>query len=65
MVKLLIIAYPDALHLQNNNGITLLNLALANESASEAVVALLEPPQIEQATEDQKLHTIVERCTGA
>jgi len=29
--------YPDALHLQNDDGMTPLDLALADESVSEAV----------------------------
>ena len=45
--RLLIDAYPDALHLQNDDGMTPLDLALADESVSETVVAMLEgrPPR--------------------
>ena len=41
VVKLLIKAYPDALHLQNDDDITPLDLALANKSVSKMIVAML------------------------
>ena len=62
-VKLLIEAYPDSLHLQNDDGMTPLDLALADESASETVVAMLEdrppPPELSQR---QKAEKFVERA---
>ena len=42
VVHLLINAYPGALHLQNDDVMIPLNLALADELAIEAVVAMLE-----------------------
>ncbi len=62
-VKLLIDAYPDALHLQNDDGMTPLDLSLADESASETVVALLEgrppPPELSRR---QKADKFLERA---
>ncbi len=62
-VKLLIDAYPDSLHLQNDDGMTPLDLALADESASETLVALLEgrppPPEL---TRRQKADKFLERA---
>lgn len=62
-VKLLIDAYPDSLHLQNDDGMTPLDLALADESASESVVALLEgrpaPPELSRR---QKAEKFLERA---
>ena len=62
-VKLLTDAYPDALHLQNDDGMTPLDLALADESASETVVAMLEgrPPPPEQSRR-QKAEKFLERA---
>lgn len=62
-VKLLIDAYPDSLHLQNDDGMTPLDLALADESASETVVALLEgrPPPPEMSRR-QKADKFLERA---
>ena len=63
VVKLLIEAYPDALHLQNDDGMTPLDLALGDESSSEAVIALLEgrpaPPELSQR---QKAEKFMERA---
>lgn len=63
VVKLLIEAYPDALHLQNDDGMTPLDLALGDESASEAIIALLEgrpaPPELSQR---QKAEKFMERA---
>ena len=42
VVKLFIKAYPDALHFENNDGMTPLDLALTDKSASETIVAMLE-----------------------
>ena len=42
VVKLLIKAYPDALHLQHDDDITPLDLALANKSVSKMIVPILE-----------------------
>lgn len=59
VVRLLIDSYPDALHLQNDDGMTPLDLALADESASETVVAMLEgrppPPEMSQRQKAEKL----------
>ena len=51
VVKLLIDAYPDALHLQNDDGMTPLDLAMADEAmVNDQVVAMLEgrplPPEM-------------------
>jgi stage V sporulation protein K len=58
-VKLLIDAYPDALHLQNDDGMTPLDLALADASTSEGVIALLEgrpaPPELSRRQKADKL----------
>lgn len=63
VVKLLVDAYPDALHLQNDDGMTPLDLALADESTSEAVIAVLEgrppPPEL---TKRQKAEKFMERA---
>jgi len=60
---MLIDSYPDALHLQNDDGMTPLDLALADESASETVVAMLEgrppPPELSRR---QKAEKFVERA---
>jgi len=63
VVSLLIESYPDALHLQNDDGMTPLDLALADESASETVVAMLEgrPPPPEM-TRRQKAENFIERA---
>ena len=57
-VKLLIDTYPDSLHLQNDDGMTPLDLVLADESASETVVALLEgrppPPELSRRQKADK-----------
>jgi len=60
---MLIDSYPDALHLQNDDGMTPLDLVLADESASEAVVAMLEgrPPPPEMSRR-QKAEKFVERA---
>ena len=59
VVRLLIDSYPDALHLQNDDGMTPLDLALADESANETVVAMLEgrppPPEMSQRQKAEKL----------
>lgn len=58
VVKLLIDAYPDALHLQNDDGMTPLDLALGDESASDAILALLEgrpaPPELSRRQQAEK-----------
>ena len=58
VVKLLIEAYPDALHLQNDDGMTPLDLALADDSASEVIIALLEgrppPPELSRRQQAEK-----------
>jgi len=63
VVKLLVDAYPDALHLQNDDGMTPLDLALADESTSEGVIAVLEgrppPPEL---TKRQKAEKFMERA---
>jgi ankyrin repeat protein len=65
VVRLLIDSYPDALHLQNDDGMTPLDLALSDESASEAVIAMLEgrppPPEL---TRRQKAEKYEERATA-
>ena len=55
IVKLLIEVYPDALHLQNDDGMTPLDLALTVESASKTIVAILEgrPPPPEKSKRQQ------------
>ncbi len=62
-VMQLISAYPDALHLQNDDGMTPLDLALADESASETIVAMLEgrpaPPELSRR---QKADKYMERA---
>jgi ankyrin repeat protein len=64
VVKLLIDAYPDALHLQNDDGMTPLDLAMADEAmVNEQVVAMLEgrPPPPEM-TRRQKADKYNERA---
>jgi hypothetical protein len=65
VVRLLIDTYPDALHLQNDDGMTPVDLALADESASEAIVAMLEgrppPPEL---TRRQKAEKYEERAAA-
>jgi hypothetical protein len=64
VVKLLIDAYPDALHLQNDDGMTPLDLAMADDDMANAqVVAMLEgrppPPEL---TRRQKAEQYEERA---
>ena len=60
VVKLLIDAYPDALHLQNDDGMTPIDLALADDTtaASDAIIALLEgrppPPELSRRQQAEK-----------
>jgi hypothetical protein len=65
VVRLLIDTYPDALHLQNDDGMTPVDLAAADESASEAIVAMLEgrppPPEL---TRRQKAEKYEERAAA-
>jgi ankyrin repeat protein len=60
VVKLLIDAYPDALHLQNDDGMTPLDLAMADDTMmNEQVVAMLEgrppPPELTRRQKAEKL----------
>jgi hypothetical protein len=68
VVRLLIDSYPDALHLQNDDGMTPLELALADEGAKDSVVALLEgrppPPELsrrQQAEQYEERAQLLER----
>jgi hypothetical protein len=65
VVRLLIDTYPDALHLQNDDGMTPLDLISSDESANELVVSMLEgrasPPEL---TRRQKAEKYEERANA-